>query len=74
MKQEGIPLAGFSACGGSLWRHDSLSPQCDPRGAFFISWDVLSYEIKKQRDFYCIFRAIKVSLFHYGTDEFLHRD
>ncbi len=26
--------AGFSACGGSPWRHFSFAPQCDPRGAF----------------------------------------
>ena len=32
-----ILLAGFSACGGSLQRHNSAPPQCDPtQRAFYI--------------------------------------
>ena len=32
-----ILLAGFSACGGSLQRHNSSPPQCDPtQRAFYI--------------------------------------
>ena len=46
-KQEGSPIAGFSACGGTLLRHNSLPPHGDPRGAFFMSWDALSYDIEK---------------------------
>ena len=32
--QERSPIAGFSACGGPLLRHNSLPPHGDPRGAF----------------------------------------
>ena len=36
IEQERIPLAGFSACGGSLQRHHSIPPQCVPaRRAFY---------------------------------------
>ena len=31
-----ILLAGFSACGGSLQRHTSIPPQCDPAERFFV--------------------------------------
>ena len=33
-KQERSPIAGFSACGGTLLRHNSLPPHGDPRKAF----------------------------------------
>ena len=37
LTQERILLAGFSACGGSLQRHDSSPTQCDPaRRAFYV--------------------------------------
>jgi len=35
--QERSLIAGFSACGEPLLRHNSLPPHGDPHGAFFIS-------------------------------------
>ena len=35
--------AGFSDCGGSLQRHDSFPPQCDPRGTFALLHSHLHY-------------------------------
>jgi len=43
-------IGRFSVCGGSLWRHNSSTPQCDPtRRAFDIigKFGGLSYDIKK---------------------------
>ena len=37
LTQERILLAGFSACGGSLQRHNSSWPQCDPARRAFCS-------------------------------------
>jgi hypothetical protein len=42
-------FTGFSACGGSLLRHITLPPQCDPaRRAFYCIGDFIeiSYAIK----------------------------
>ena len=47
-------MAGFSACGGPLQRHNSPPPQCDPaRRAFFISRKIQRdfLEIKKHKRF-----------------------
>jgi hypothetical protein len=35
--QERSPIAGFSACGEPLLRHNFLPPHGDPRGSFFMS-------------------------------------
>lgn len=45
MFQKGSPLAGFSACGGTLLLHGS------PRGVF-LSQDTLSYGIKRDRELF----------------------
>ena len=38
--QERITLAGFSACGGSLQRHYTSPPQCDPAPVSYTHLDV----------------------------------
>ena len=45
-----ILLAGFSACGGSLQRHNSSPPQCDPtQRAFYIIGKSSEFPIIKKR-------------------------
>ena len=44
-----ILLAGFSACGGSLQRHNSSPPQCDPtQRAFYIIGNSSEFPIIKK--------------------------
>lgn len=39
---------GFSACGGSHKRQDSILPQCDPRGAFLSYRNEVFYAINNR--------------------------
>ena len=34
----------FSACGGSLLRHDSIPPQCDPQRSVFFSIGIGTFQ------------------------------
>jgi hypothetical protein len=46
--EESVSLERHSACGGSLERHASAPPQCDPRGAFCSIGNFVSIEQKKR--------------------------
>ena len=59
MFQKGSPLAGFSACGGTLLRKSPLLLHGSPRGVF-LSQDTLSYGIKRDRELFGgSFRSIR---------------
>ena len=58
--------AGFSACGGSLQRHNSPPPQCDPaRRAFYFTgkFNEVSCKVKKLPVLFASAAFLKISFF-----------